>query len=312
MRREGGKALLNALLIADVGKDMAEYGQAAAVGGGDMQAALIHRDGFERHRFAAGIRPCDDERIKAVSKLKAYGNGLALIKQRVPGAAQNNAMPSISTGLLAVQLIRKPRLGKDKVKADKHVKVAFYIIPVFGTVRRKLRKDAVYFKLLLRGKLTQLVIGLHGRHRLHENSHAGGGHVMHESLHGPLALGLYRHDVPVGAHGDYRLLKHLGIAGRGYYFLQRVTRAGRRGAHLAADIGKLRRGAVGDLILTDDGGAYLLLKELIRAQRVKKMVDTRLADAVIGDIAAHKPRALEHARNVHKLARIQRAAEIRA
>ena len=39
---EGGEILLNALLVADIGQNVAEHRQAAAVGGGDVQAALVH------------------------------------------------------------------------------------------------------------------------------------------------------------------------------------------------------------------------------------------------------------------------------
>ena len=87
---------------------MAEHGEIAAVGGRNVQAALIHRreqaDGLQRHGFAAGVRPRDNERIKAVPKLKAYRDGLCLIQQRMPRAVQDDALV-LKRGRAAVELI---------------------------------------------------------------------------------------------------------------------------------------------------------------------------------------------------------------
>ena len=83
-----------------------------------MQAALVHRrkqaDGFQRHGFAAGVRPGDNERVKAIPQLKAYRDGLGLIQQRVPRAAQDDALV-LKRGRAAVELIGELRFGEDQV-----------------------------------------------------------------------------------------------------------------------------------------------------------------------------------------------------
>ena len=62
---EGGERLLDALLVADVGVDGGEDGQAAALVGGDGQAGLGHQaeqaDGLEGDGLAAGVGPGDEQ-----------------------------------------------------------------------------------------------------------------------------------------------------------------------------------------------------------------------------------------------------------
>ena len=56
---EGAETLLDTLLVADVGKDLAVDGDAGIRRGRDVHAALDHEcqeaDGFEGHGFAAGV-----------------------------------------------------------------------------------------------------------------------------------------------------------------------------------------------------------------------------------------------------------------
>ena len=47
-------------------------------------------------------------------------------------------------------------------------------------------------------------------------------------------------------------------------------------------------------------------------QGVKEIVDRRFADGIVRDVAAHQPRALQHARDRKQLARVEHAAEVRA
>ena len=69
---------------------------------------MVFSDGF-----AAGVRPRDNERIKAVPKLKAYRDGLCLIQRRMPRAQDDALVPRC--GRAAVELMGELRLGKDQV-----------------------------------------------------------------------------------------------------------------------------------------------------------------------------------------------------
>ena len=137
--REGRQALLNALLVAYIGQYVRKHGQFTAVVRRDVQAALVHRRKqtyrLYRDGLAAGVRACDDERIKSVAQLHVYRHGLALVEQRVPRMAQDYR-PLVHRRLLAVELIGELGLGKYQVEPDEHVIVRAYIVPVLGAVRR--------------------------------------------------------------------------------------------------------------------------------------------------------------------------------
>ncbi len=109
MSRKSGQALLNALLVADVSKNVREHRQVAAVRRRDMQPALAHcrqkPNGLERNGFAAGIGARDHQSVELAAKLKAYWNGAALVKKRMPRPAQHDAALLIKPRLLAVKLI---------------------------------------------------------------------------------------------------------------------------------------------------------------------------------------------------------------
>ncbi len=64
VRGEGGKILLDRLVVADVGEDGVEDGEFGAVGG-DGKSGLRHQgeqaDGFQGDGFAAGVGAGDDE-----------------------------------------------------------------------------------------------------------------------------------------------------------------------------------------------------------------------------------------------------------
>ena len=311
--REGGEILLNALLIADVCQDVAEHRQVAAVVGGDMQAALVHggkqADGLDGDGLAAGIGAGDHQGIKAVSQLQADGHGLGLIQQRVPGPAQDNA-PGLTGGALTVQFIAELGLGKDQIQPYQNLKVGRNIVPMLRAVGRQLRQDAVDLDLLLGGQLPQLVIGLDGGHGLNKQGSAGGRNIMHQAGNGPLMLCLYRHHIAVLPHGDDGLLQGLGIAGRGNNLLQGIPGPGSSGPHLAADVGQLRAGPVGDLILTADGGADLLFQKLVGMEGIEQVVDGRFAHGVIGDVAPHQPGTLKHPGNIQQLPGVEGAAQV--
>ena len=67
MAREGGQALLDALLIADVHKEFIKDADLAALIRRDEEAALRHcakqTCRFQRDSLAAGVGAGDDERI---------------------------------------------------------------------------------------------------------------------------------------------------------------------------------------------------------------------------------------------------------
>ena len=315
VRRERGQRLLDALLVADVGHDLVEHGHGAAVGTRDVQAALRHcreqADGLERDGLAAGIRAGDDERVKFAAERHVDRHGGVLRQERMARAVQRELLIR-ERGRDCIELVGKLCLGKDEVEAHEHVKVARNVLAVRRALGRELGKDALDLGLFARVQLPQLVVRLHGGHRLDEQRRAGGRHIVHEPGHGALVLGLDRHDVALGARGDDRFLQRLGIARRGDDLLQRIVHARARRTDQAADGRKLARRAVGDLVLTGDGGEDLLLQIAVCLQRAEEVVDARLVLPVARAVAAHGARRLQHAGDVQQLARVERTAHVRA
>ena len=119
MRREGRKALLDALLIADVGKNGRENAHGAAVVAGDVQPALRHQaekaQRLEAHRLAAGVGAGDDERIKAAAQLNVDGHGLRRVEQRVARMAQVNAAVLFDLRAHGVHLVAQLAAREDEV-----------------------------------------------------------------------------------------------------------------------------------------------------------------------------------------------------
>ena len=87
MSREGRKALLNALFVADIYQHASEYRQLAVVGGGYHHSAHRHKreqsDRFERYRFTARVRTRDDERVKFLAEINVDRHDLASVDKRM-------------------------------------------------------------------------------------------------------------------------------------------------------------------------------------------------------------------------------------
>ena len=113
MRREGGKRLLDGLLVADVGEDLLVDVDGAAVVGGDMQTALGHEreqaDGLERDGLAAGVGA---ERMAGPDEVQlAVGPHL-----RADGPHGE----------------RQPRPGENALKLEQHIVVELDLLAVVG------------------------------------------------------------------------------------------------------------------------------------------------------------------------------------
>ncbi len=72
MSREGGKRLLNALLLAYIAKYVFEHAKSRIVVRGDIQSALRHKrqksERFNRNRFTARVGTRYHKRIKVLAE----------------------------------------------------------------------------------------------------------------------------------------------------------------------------------------------------------------------------------------------------
>ena len=95
---ERGKRFLDALLVADVGVDAVEPGEAGFIGG-DVQTSMGHHrqqaHRLQRHGFAPGVGPGDEQHPPLRVQRQADGHHVAALRlaqeQRMAGAAQAQA-----------------------------------------------------------------------------------------------------------------------------------------------------------------------------------------------------------------------------
>ena len=137
---------------------------------------------------------------------------------------------------------------------------------------------------------------------------------MDEAGHRVFILRLDRHDVAVGARGDYRVLERLGVARRGDYLLQRLAHPRACGADEAADIGELGARGIGYLLLAGYRARNLVLEEAVGLYGLEEIVDAGLLPSppVAGGVGLRGAGRGEDAGDVHELARVQNAAHVRA
>ena len=106
MGAEGGQRLLDALLVADVGKDAVETGKDGFVGG-DVQSGVGQHGqqagGFQRHGLAAGVGAGNQQDAPPRVQRQADGNYAAVAagQQRMPGAAEAHPARRCGIGIIA-------------------------------------------------------------------------------------------------------------------------------------------------------------------------------------------------------------------
>ena len=140
-----------------------------------MQAALGHQHqqtyGLQGHSLATRIGPGDDQSIKVAPQAQVVPHRDIPVQQGVAGVLEPKT-PADDLRGHAPHPQGKPRPGKYHIQKDQEAVILGYVLPVGGTVGRKLGQDPLDLLLLLGLQLPQLVIGFHHPHGLNEESAA--------------------------------------------------------------------------------------------------------------------------------------------
>ena len=273
---EGGKALLNALLIADVYQKFIKHADLATLVCRDQKTALCHSaqqtGGFQGNCFTAGVWAGDDKRIILPAQRNVHRNTLLRVDQRVAGADQIKGRICAHSGLEGLQLQRKPRLCQQDVDLQHGLVAVLKLRFNSGYLCGKGHQNALDLLRFLCAVLQDAGIGFHHSLRLHKHRSARRGYIVDDTAHLAAVLALDRHNIPAVAHGNHALLQVFGGIHVAHHAFQPVADAVFSGADLLAQLCQRAGGGICHGIRCQNGTGDLLLKTRFRCQRVKQII----------------------------------------
>ena len=300
MRRKGGQGLLNGLLVADIGQHPVIKGNTAAVVRRNVHAALGHQGekphGLEGDGLTAGVGAGDDHGVKVVAQAHGDGHHSLLINQGMAGIFELDLPVLPDLGLHSLHLKAQLCPGEDHIQPHQDFKVLVDILLVAGGLGGELGQNPLDLLALLGKELPQVVICIDRLHGLDEKGIARGGNIVHQAGNGGFTFTLHWHHKPIRADGDDGFPEVLGIGGRGDDLLERFPHRRALDADMAADIGQLRTGGVGDLLLGENGALDLFLQILVGHQLQEQRIEHRGHRIGLG-IVFHLPGTAQHRRD---------------
>ena len=261
---EGGQALRDRLLVADVGIDAPEHRQPAAGRRRHVEPALRHEreepDALERHRLAAGVGAGDHEHPVLAAEPQAHRHGLRRAldpeprrqlrhQQRMAGVDQ------LELGPRALEDLRRVRVHRDRQQRHRLDRVEL-------AERRGHRLDRGGARADAGGELLQdahdlaplgvlqlddVVVELDRRQRLDEQARARARAAVDDA--GELAplLGLQQQHVAVVARRDDAVLQQPLALGAPEVALHHARELGAQPQQRAPQLGEPGRGVVAEL-----------------------------------------------------------------
>ncbi len=177
MAGEGGKALLNALLIADVYQKFIKHADLAALVCRDQKTALCHSaqqtGGFQGNCLTAGVWAGDDKRIILPAQRNVHRNALLRVDQRVAGADQIKGRIHPHSGLEGLQIQRKPCFRQQDVDFQHGLVAVLKLRFNGGYLCGKGHQNALDLLRFLCAVLQDAGIGFHNGLRLHKDGGSG-------------------------------------------------------------------------------------------------------------------------------------------
>ena len=273
---EGGKALLNALFVADIHQKFIKHTDLAALVSRNQKTALCHgaqqTGGFQGDRLTAGVRAGDDKGIVFPAQCNIHRNTLLRIDQRVAGTDQIKGRIRPHSGLEGLQLQCKPRLCQQDVDFQHGLVAVLELRLNGGHLCGKGHQNALDLLCLLCAVLQNAGVCLHHSLRFHEHRSARRGYIVDDTAHLAAVFALDRHNIPAVAHGNHTLLQVFGGIHIAHHAFQPVADAVFGGADLFAQLCQRAGGGIRHGIRCQNGAGDLLLKAWLRCQRVKQII----------------------------------------
>ncbi len=262
------------MLIADVGEDVVEDGQARFVGR-HVQPGLGHQ-GHQPHRLqadrlAAGVGAGDEDDKHVLLQRQVRRHHRLGVKQRVAGGFDPDSgagvqvarrgrpvLPHLAVagrlGLRCAPPLDKARLdgvdrqgvvgaGEDRIQLGYALDDALDSIALVGHLFGEFAQDALNLLLLLHQQAAILVIEFHRAQWLDPQRRPAAALVVDDALEPAFGVGAQGDDVPAAALGDNPLLQELGHAAV-EDALQLILNLAVNRALLLAQLGQAQAGAV--------------------------------------------------------------------
>ena len=121
------------MLIADIDEQVTHDADFRVCAGGNMQPHTRHQhqqaDRFHRNGFAAGVRPGDNQHIKALAEfdlqrhdaLAVFGISEFFQQKRVAGRVQHQATAIVDRWRIAVKIAGKMRFGLQRIQRNQRM-----------------------------------------------------------------------------------------------------------------------------------------------------------------------------------------------
>ena len=281
MRRERRQALLNALLVSDVRKNLLEHRQLRALEGRNEETGLAHKleqsHGLQTNRLAAGIRSRDHQKRKRIAQIHRNGHHRLRINEGMPAVLDVNVVAVIKARLHGMHAARQLCPGEDEVQLRQQLRIPLNFTGIGIHRCRQCLQHLLDLPLLICLQLPDFVVQPHDADGLNKQGRARRALVMDHARKLRLVLRLHRKTVAAVPHGNDGFLQHL--AGAVQYRAQLSVDPLLQHMHLLPHGMESGTGVIRDLILRQNAagdlpvylGQGLQLPEIL-AQRIPGIV----------------------------------------
>ena len=208
--REGRKALLDALFIADIHKEFVKDTNLASFIRRDEEAALCHcakqTSCFQSDRLTAGIGAGDDKGIIFFTKSNIDRNAFLGVDERMPRANQRERTVCPNCRLKGFHLKRKACFCKQNVDFQHSLVAVLELWFDGGDLSGKGDKDALDFLCFLCAILKDSCVCFHNSLRFNEDGRTGRRNIVDDTAYFTAILALDRNNIATITHRDNTLL----------------------------------------------------------------------------------------------------------